>query len=79
MTRAISTTSGRRSTISWVYVCLHAVDCKLILAFRTPLQSLLDKYPQPVARTFGEAVQRKLVEADQMRQSGNPNWSVRSA
>ncbi|KAJ9105109.1 hypothetical protein QFC20_004396 [Naganishia adeliensis] len=41
------------------------------------LGSLLDKYPQPVARTFGEAVQRRLVEADQMRQSGNPNWSVR--
>jgi hypothetical protein len=39
-----------------------------------PLQSLLDKYPEPVARTFGEAVQRRLAEADQMRHAGNPDW-----
>ncbi|KAI5452485.1 hypothetical protein NCC49_000648 [Naganishia albida] len=38
------------------------------------LGSLLDKYPQPIALAFGNAVQRRLAEADQMRQSGNPNW-----
>ncbi|KAJ9099923.1 hypothetical protein QFC21_003928 [Naganishia friedmannii] len=38
------------------------------------LGSLLDKYPQPVARTFGDAVQRRLGVAAQMRQAGNPDW-----
>ena len=37
-------------------------------------QSLLDKYTQPVAKTFGQAVQQRLLQADQMRQAGNSDW-----